>query len=259
MALTASRVLRLLAAKHSKDVFVAECKDGPTQSVRNHVRLDAWVMPRSWAHPEITAYEIKISRNDFLRDEKWQKYLELCHSLYFVAPKGVVDKFELPAEVGLLEVSANAKRLYTRKKAALRTEVVIPESLFRYVLMCRATIGEQVSTKADRLAHWKDWLELKQAGVDLGNLVSGRIAGVVREVNSDNLRLRRENESYAAIKKILDAAGIGNAQDWYARAELGRRLKNMRSGATEGLRRQLGEAQGAIANLVKAIDEDLRA
>lgn len=51
MNLAASEILKLLAIKHSGDVFVPECKDGPTHYV-SHSRLDAWVMARSWSKPQ---------------------------------------------------------------------------------------------------------------------------------------------------------------------------------------------------------------
>lgn len=79
----AKNILRLLEAKHSKDLLIPECKDGPTQSVSEHLRMDAWVMNRSWAHPCYTAYEIKVTRSDFLNDRKWRGYLPYCNEFFF--------------------------------------------------------------------------------------------------------------------------------------------------------------------------------
>ena len=83
--LTAKDILRLIESRHSGDLVVAECKDGPTHYAR-HRRLDAWVMRKSWSKPALYGYEIKVSRQDFLKDDKWPDYLPMCNELYFVCP-----------------------------------------------------------------------------------------------------------------------------------------------------------------------------
>lgn len=53
-----------------------------------------------------TAYEIKHSRSDFLSDmkkpDKWKSYLEMAERLYYVCPKDIIKKEEVPAECGLI-------------------------------------------------------------------------------------------------------------------------------------------------------------
>jgi len=256
-AITSKHVLGLLAAKHSKDVFVPECKDGPTHSRRNHWRMDAWVMPRSWAHPNVTAYEIKVSRQDFLRDEKWPVYLDLCNSLYLVAPKGLIDKSELAPEVGLLEVSTGGKRLMTKKKAQLRADVKIPEEVFRYVLMCRATIGEERQSKENRAAEWEDWLRQKRFAAGVGWKVTRRVRDYIAEVDRKNEAIQSQNNAFEDVRAILTEAGIKNLEGWRLRSEVEDRLKEQRSGANRALRIQLKHAGDGIARLVKQIDDDL--
>jgi len=54
------------------------------------------------------AYEIKISRADFLKElkspEKRQWAIEISHQFYFVAPQNLIKTEEVPAGCGLLEV-----------------------------------------------------------------------------------------------------------------------------------------------------------
>lgn len=99
--MTAKQILDLIAAKHANDVFVPECKDGSTV-FGSHFRLDAWAMNRSWANPMSTGYEIKVSRSDWLRDDKINAYADLCNRLYLVAPAGVIEPAEIPPFCGLL-------------------------------------------------------------------------------------------------------------------------------------------------------------
>ena len=209
---TSQDVLELLATRHSTDVFVPECKDGATQSVRNYSRLDAWVMPRSWAHPACTGYEIKVSRSDFLCDEKWTSYLPLCNLLYFVAPSGVIAIDEIPGPCGLLRVSKNAKRLTTIKRAPFR-DVEIPEDLWRYVLMCRAQITPpNMNGSQSPVDYWRGWLRQKTENREFGRLVSSEIRRTFRErvtaVDRTQKRLDEEMQPLREAKQLLDEMGI---------------------------------------------------
>jgi hypothetical protein len=55
------------------------------------------------------AFEIKISRNDFLHElkdpEKRKSAVEYSHEFYFVTPKGMLDKKDIPQDCGLMEIS----------------------------------------------------------------------------------------------------------------------------------------------------------
>lgn len=134
--MSSQHIMDVLASQHTKDVFVAECKDGPSW-LGGHARMDAWVMNRSWSRLCFTGYDVKVSRADFKRDEKWHSYLGSCNQLYFVCPKGMIDPSEVPGEVGLKYCTEG--RATTVKKAAHR-EVIPPMELFCYILMCRTRI-----------------------------------------------------------------------------------------------------------------------
>lgn len=206
----AGAIMQLLVKRHEKDVFIAECKNGPTQSVSNYLRMDAWTMNRSWANPCATAYEIKVSRSDFLRDEKWRGYLPLCNCLYFVTPRGLIKENELPSEVGLMETTSGGGRLITRKKAAYRA-VPIPEKLFRYILMCRVQIHNEApesSARESRLQFWKGWLKERQWTRELGYRVRRELAETVHKIMEESKVLKSENEGLSNIREALSALGI---------------------------------------------------
>ncbi|GAG15780.1 unnamed protein product, partial [marine sediment metagenome] len=81
MKVSAREIVRLLNNRHSEDIFVDECKNGPTW-FGSHLRLDAWVMKRKWSPITTIGYEVKVSRSDFLNDDKWQGYLQYCNQFY---------------------------------------------------------------------------------------------------------------------------------------------------------------------------------
>lgn len=205
-----SDVLALLAKRHDDAVFVPECKDGPTQTA-NHRRMDAWVMAKSWSNPLVTAYEIKVSRSDFIRDDKYHDYLDYCNELYFVCPHGLIQPNELPDDVGLMCVTKTGGRLITKKKAK-RRDVQIPENIFRYILMARAQIvsgGDYIEKPKE---YWANWLQNKKIDNEFGLHVSESIR---RLVNSEILKVRRENvelqsliNNYEFIKQRIEELGF---------------------------------------------------
>jgi len=136
--ITEAEITQLLALKHWKDIFIAQCKTGSTYVGRPRI-IDAWVMPRSWVKP-IIGYEIKISRADFRQDRKWREYLQYCHLFYFVTPYGLIAPYEIPPEAGLCYVTKNRQSIRTVKKAPFRWWHRIPMGVFQYVLMWRAKI-----------------------------------------------------------------------------------------------------------------------
>lgn len=52
---------------------------------------------------QINGFEIKVSRSDFLKDDKWQTYLRYFNRFFFVTPPGLIKPDELPPEIYLLE------------------------------------------------------------------------------------------------------------------------------------------------------------
>jgi len=83
-------------------------------------RIDAYAMA-IWVHLsfERIAYEIKVSRNDFLRELRTpgKRFLamEFSNSFYFVMPEGIATVDEVPKECGLM-VYKNGK-LRIRKRS----------------------------------------------------------------------------------------------------------------------------------------------
>lgn len=57
---------------------------------------------------QVRIYEIKASRADFLRDGKWENYLPYCTHFSIVCAAGIVQRWELPREVGLIEYGSPA-------------------------------------------------------------------------------------------------------------------------------------------------------
>ena len=209
--LTAKDIMKLLAIRHKDDVFIPECKDGPTWGA-SHLRMDALVMKRSWSNQLSICHEVKVSRSDFLQDIKWPGYLDLCNEFYFVCPHKMIDKTEIDERAGLIYATKNGKSLHLIKKAQYR-EVELPECLYRHILMSRVQITREVKSKAQPNAeYWRDWLKDKEHHQVIGRSVSKelhkRLEGGIQAVTVTNNKLKRENDGLQRIKEILISLGM---------------------------------------------------
>jgi hypothetical protein len=255
----AKDLLGLLAQKHWEDVFVPECKDGPTQQ-GSHFRLDAWVMKKSWSNPAVFGYEIKVSRGDFLQDTKWPAYLPMCNQLYFVCPTGLIDPSETPAEVGLLWSSKNGSRLYVKKKASHRA-ITIPEDVWRYILMCRVKITrEHGSEKRLTREFWEGWLVDKKLDRDFGWAVGGALAKRVNEeivaAQAKSKELDALVHKYEDIRKYLQELGIHPDSEWQVtRERVQAKLEKARSVIPDGLLYQLQNLAGVAERVRESLAE----
>ena len=79
----------------------------------NGYRIDAAVIDlrTRW----VRGFEIKLSRGDYRRDEKWTLYTTFCSSLSIVCPEGVVPAEEVQAPLGLLWVKADGTLRWVKK------------------------------------------------------------------------------------------------------------------------------------------------
>lgn len=60
------------------------------------------VKPHQYAHKDIRGYEVKLTKECFFRDNKYENYLDVVHRLYFAAPQGVLSKEDIPDGLGLI-------------------------------------------------------------------------------------------------------------------------------------------------------------
>lgn len=255
--ITAPMVIDLLRTKHSADVFVTECKNGPSYCAGLR-KMDAWVMPRSWAHMTIKCYEVKVSRSDFLNDKKWQEYLPYCHELYFVAPKGVIEPNELPPEAGLLQVASTGTNLFTKKKAA-RRNIELPEELYQYILMCRTDVRAETVPHAD-VDYWKAWLARKEENQCVGSSVSKRLQKMFDEqVSAANNKSRQVGKDVKRLQWVADLLEemdipVSSFDGWRFENDVKEKLEQVRTGFSNDFVKHLELLQRDVTKLMDEIN-----
>lgn len=237
MKVEATIILKALAQKHHEDIFIPECNNGPTGS--SYRRIDAWVMNRSWVNLNYIGYEIKVSRSDFLQDKKWVEYLPMCNQLVFVAPRGMIQKSEIPPECGFAEFVGT--KILTRKIAPKR-KIEPPVNVLNYVLMNRVQITRE--QLANNLEFFKAWLREAEESKDIGNCVRERLNKVTRDIHNENYHLKLDNEKLAAIKQTLAKMGFDNFVPQTYQVE--RRLQYLLAGIPEDAEGYLQRLQASV-------------
>jgi len=255
--ITAADILKLLEQKHADDVFVAECKNGPSKKT-THLRLDAWVLRRSWAKPCVLGYEIKVSRSDFLGDNKWHGYLPLCNEFYFVAPSGVIKPGELPEEAGLLLVTSTATRLWTKKKAPHRN-IDIDANIFRYVLISRAVIASDpvYADGQSGAEYWRRWLAQSQENREIGwrvsRALSERYQREVTQVREHQRKLEKKLSRLEGVERLLRRLKI--SVGWRPEFAVEQQYRRLMEHIPGDVEQKLQEAQQAIAGILEAVEK----
>jgi hypothetical protein len=98
-------------------------------------RPDVFAMFKSYTQPKPTAYEVKVSRADFLSDVtsgKWMSYLKFAESVVFCVPHGLVKKTEIPTGCGLM---VRSERGWSTARKATRQNVRPPFEAMMKLLM----------------------------------------------------------------------------------------------------------------------------
>ncbi len=219
----ADMILRQLAKRHAKDVFMTEVKSGSTW-FDSHLRLDAVAIKKSWRHPCFTAYEVKVDRGDFLRDEKWPLYRQYCHRLFFACPAGLIAPEELPEDIGLIYYNSDKNSLHTKRQALFR-DVEIPWEMLYYIIMCREE-SERHPFFSNTREFLEAWVQDKDDRIRLAYEVNGKLWKTIDELKEKMRRLEREVESsknelelFKRVKAILERHGI-NTYVWSIEEEL---------------------------------------
>ncbi len=229
---TAEQIKTALATHHSKDVFVDECKNGPTWTTTGLARMDAWVLCRTWSPMTIIGYEIKVSRADFEQDQKWTAYLPLCHAFYFACPAGLIRSTDLPKGVGLKWYS-KAGNIHTK----LRAERHEPDpeklnQLLIYVLMCRSKITKEPQREEpDHLAAIKEIVETAEKKKELASIVSGHIQMRYVEMMKQVQEARWKEEAAQRFREQLAQIGISwdpEKNSWDRNEQVSRQIQELR-------------------------------
>lgn len=204
-------LIRAIAKRHTQDIFCTEVKDGPTV-FGGHSRIDALAMKISWTNFGIIGYEVKVSRSDFMRDEKWRAYLPMCNQLYFAVAPGTCELSEIPECCGLVVLSPSGG-LRTAKKAPWRN-IDPPISMYQYLMF--NYIGpywqrDRANPRGTRLLpnenheFWRTYLDEKADMRDVGRHVGRKLRNEMEALRRESGRMSGMAEEYRQTQDDIRA------------------------------------------------------
>jgi hypothetical protein len=233
--LKASDIIAALKSRH--DLLYTEV---PMHG-RNTKRLDAWALVPSWTNPGYIGYEVKVSRSDFVQDNKWMAYLPCCSQFYFVCPYGVIKPEEVGEHAGLMYINKTGG-LRVKKKAPYR-EIAVDavHNVMKSMLMREA----HTKNNKSNAEYWDEWLKKKNDWNLLGRSVSRkmneRVNKRIHAAESENIRLQD-------IRTTLEELGFKGVPYAY---EVERRLRGEARVACEKIFRHVGRLQAVYDELLK--------
>lgn len=242
---TAKEIKMALARYHPNDFFISECKTDSTYFTgpQGLLIFDGLAVTRSYTSPCITGYEIKISRSDFQRDNKYHLYLQYCNEFYFVVPAGLLKKEEIPDNTGLIYYYPDTGKLMKKKKALYR-QIEEPVGVYKYIIYSRL---EQDRTpfyeeRADYAkAYIKDKAEKRAIGCMLGSKMAKELAEAYCQLDV----LKSKEDKLELLDSLINVMNKNGIRCW----------------SNEGYAEKLDEALkiGAVPEDIKNLKRDLTA
>lgn len=204
------------------------------------LRLDGvaleWQYGNMWVH----GYEIKISRSDWLRDAKYERYRKYCDTLTVVCPKGTIGRDEMPGDIGLMWFEPDKATLRYKRKpgydAPDKDTSILKDRLLREIV--RSVWYDASVSRYGRYATAKEYLdqkaEMKGVGRALGSKMALRLQNLEEQCEPTH---RRRTEAKAAaydrLVRLLWDSGYRQIDPWTdpqhvdaALARLGEALKD---------------------------------
>src|SRR3990172_4981 len=258
--ITSGKIISILEKKHSKDVFVPECKNGETWGARDLLKLDAWVLVRTYSPLITIGYEIKCSRADFEADQKWTSYLDLCHQFYFVCPAGLIRATDLPSNIGLIWASKD--KLHTKHKAERRQpDIEKMNRLLIYVLMSRSKIVADMNAvhapdPKTRLEYIRDSIADATARKELSYIVKGHIREVSEALHKKESKLTFREQDMKRFEKQLAKLGItwnSDSHNWQDTEKVSQSIDKLKATLDNWTLRNMGE----VGSRMKALADEL--
>lgn len=209
---TSTMIKKALGSFHEKDFFITECKTCSTYfpDPQGLLKFDGLAVRRSYTKPCITGYEIKVSRGDFLQDNKWHLYLQYCNEFYFVVPAGLISKEEIPENVGLIYYYPETDHLRTKRKALYR-DIEEPVGVYKYIIFSRFD-QERLPFYEDRAEYARDYLNDKREKRKLGASFGSKMAADLRAAQEKLSTVENcvdDVEFAQAVEKLLEKHNIG--------------------------------------------------
>ena len=170
----AADLVHHLRGMHKPAMVWLDMQLGPAGSMRP----DVFTIERTYTALNTRAFEVKVSRSDFLADAtagKAQGYRSVAGALAFAAPKGLLKREEIPDGCGLIERGESGWR-WARKPVISRIET-LPTKVWLKLLMdgIERAHDPRGQLRHQRVSEYTQQRRSEQMlGAELGKLLADR-------------------------------------------------------------------------------------
>lgn len=194
----------LLSKKYedSQFFFMTQVKNGRSFNSDGLLILDGLAIAKSWSHPKMIWFEIKVSRWDFLQDNKWVHYQKYVNEFYFVCPEWLIQKEELPDNVWLMYCKEDSTRIVKKPKFMPNSP---DKEMLLYIIYNRLKSVKRPEPKKYR-TNIENWMEDKIRTRELGLRFKNKLVTKLEEQEQAIERLDRENKEQTHKLDIIEKA-----------------------------------------------------
>lgn len=210
-----SREIKMALAKyHPNDFFISECKTDSTYFAgpQGLLIFDGLAVTRSYTGPCITGYEIKISRSDFQKDNKYHLYLQYCNEFYFVVPAGLLKKEEIPDNMGLIYYYPETGKLI-KKKRALYRQIEEPVGVYKYIIYSRLE-QDRTPFYEERADYAKAYIEDKAEKQAIGKSLGSKMAKELAEAYCRLSVLKEKENRLGLLDSLINVMNENGIYCW---------------------------------------------
>lgn len=185
------------------------------------LRLDGVALEWSHANLWVHGYEIKVSRSDWLRDAKYERYRPYVDTLTLVCPKGLVKRDEMPGDVGLMWYDPDKDMLRVKRRPGYDVPGVdtapIKDRLLREI--ARDMFIDSSVSRYGRYNSAKEYAEQKRSMRAVGRVLGSTLALRVQQLELEcepahRRRVEAKAKAYDRLVGMLNAAGYRQLEPW---------------------------------------------
>ncbi len=212
--ITSTEIKMALAEYQPKDFFISECKTDSTYFAgpQGLLIFDGLAVTRSYTSPCITGYEIKVSRSDFQRDNKYHLYLQYCNEFYFVVPAGLLKKEEIPDDMGLIYYYPETGKLM-KKKRALYRKIEEPVGVYKYIIYSRLE-PDRTPFYEEKADYAKAYLEDKADKQAVGRRLGSKMAAELSDTYCRLAVLKKTEDKMELLDSLLKVMKENGIHCW---------------------------------------------
>lgn len=237
--------------------FLTECKTCSTYfpDPQGLLIFDGLAITKSYTKPNIIGYEIKVARNDFTRDNKWHLYLQYCNEFYFVCPKGLIVKDELPDNVGLIWYDPDAKQILRTVKKAQYRNIDEPVGLYKYIIYSRLD-EDRIPFYEDKAEYVRDYLEDRKDKKYIGSTLGSKMAKELEAAYTELDRVKGKKEAVDRWEKVEKLLRKYDIIGWGWRKDDNGWLEDLEQALKSGSQcRELGSIKDSLQRVINRIEK----